>query len=131
MPPKGSRLKSRARAATKPVAPVRKPRPAVLAADTAIAAQIDAYCEWLCVHGYSPLTATSRRRLLRAFAAWLVIRSIRDAVIAQAPLLERRRSPSLPSASRAPPFLAVLARNLGRVMTILGAQALMNQLAEV
>lgn len=88
MPPKGYRLKSRARAATKPVAPVRKPRRNALVIDTPIAAQIDAYCEWLCVHGYSPLTAINRRRLLRGFAAWLVIRSIRDAVLAKAPLLE-------------------------------------------
>lgn len=78
MPAKGFRLKSRARAARKPDPPIRTQRRAVIDG-LPIATQIDAYCEWLNVHGFSPLTASNRRRLLRAAGVWLAQRSIFDA----------------------------------------------------
>jgi integrase/recombinase XerD len=79
MPAKGSRLKSRARAASKPVAPTRP-----LAIDRLrglpISRQIDRFRTWQCVHGYSPLTARNRRRLLRTFATWMLERGVTDGV---------------------------------------------------
>jgi integrase/recombinase XerD len=76
MPAKGSRLKSRARAAVKPDAPNRIRVDALKGVP--MARQIDRYGQWLCVHGYSPLTARNRRRLLRAFAIWMLERRIKD-----------------------------------------------------
>ena len=78
MPAKGSRLKSRARSAVKPEAPKRPSRIDPLLG-LPIARQIDRYRTWLCVHGYSPLTARNRRRLLRTFARWLMERGVTNA----------------------------------------------------
>lgn len=77
MPTKNSRLKSRARAAQKPVAPARCR--ADLLIDVPIASDIDLYCERLRIRGCSPLTARNRRRLLRAFALWSLPLGLRAA----------------------------------------------------
>jgi integrase/recombinase XerD len=77
MPAKGSRLKSRARATVKPDAPTRVRIDRLKGVP--MARQIDRYGQWLCVHGYSPLTARNRRRLLRTFAVWMLDRRITEA----------------------------------------------------
>jgi integrase/recombinase XerD len=43
-----------------------------------MARHIDQYCEWICIRGYSALTARNRRRLLRTFAIWALELGLRE-----------------------------------------------------
>lgn len=86
MPKRGQRLKSRAVATVKPRAPMRQ-RIDYLR-EVPIASEIDSYCEWLCIRGYSRYTARNRRRMLRVFGAWIHGRGLRQAADVGKGLLE-------------------------------------------